>query len=142
MVADPRAEMVDTLSELALFTDLGRPELERIAHTFEEEWVPQEQRVLRQGFAGTGFYVILAGDVAVRIDGEERARLGRGDFFGDISVLLGDVPVADIVALEPLRVLHLPGPQVESFLKAHPIVMYRMLQTFARRLRAANRQSG
>ena len=140
MADDQTAEMVDTISELGLFTDLGRPELERIAHTFEEEWIPDGQRVLRQGFAGTGFYVILEGDVAVRIDGDERARLSRGDFFGEVSVLLGDKPVADIVAVKPLRVLHLPGPQVESFLKTHPVVMYRMLQTLARRLRAANRR--
>lgn len=99
MADDQTAAIVDTLSELGLFTDLGQPELERIAQTFEEEWIAEHQRVLRQGFAGAGFYVILDGDVAVRIDGQERARLSRGDFFGELSVLLGDAPVADIVAL-------------------------------------------
>jgi CRP-like cAMP-binding protein len=134
--------MIDALAELPLFTGLKRPELETIAHTFVEEWYPAGQRILRQGFSGTGFYVILDGDASVRIDGEERARLSRGEFFGEVSVLLGDAPVADVVALQPLRVLHLPGPQVEPFLKAHPTVMYRMLQSQARRLRAANRWRG
>ena len=101
---------------------------------------PGGQRILRQGFAGSGFYVILDGDAAVRIDGEERARLGRGEFFGEVSALLGDNPVADVVALQPLRVLHLPGEQVKELLTTHPTVMYRMLQTLARRLRAANRR--
>ena len=40
MAQDATAEMVDTLSELGLFTGLGRPELEKLAHTFEEEWNP------------------------------------------------------------------------------------------------------
>ena len=71
---------------------------------------PPGQRILRQGFAGTGFYVILEGEVTVRIDGEDRARLGKGDFFGEMSLLLGEPPVADVVALTPLRVLHLAGP--------------------------------
>jgi CRP-like cAMP-binding protein len=135
-------DMLDAIGELALFAGLKRPELESIAHTFTEEWYPAAQRILRQGFTGTGFYVILDGEASIRIDGEERAKLSRGEFFGEVSVLLGDPPVADVVALRPLRVLHLPGPQLETFLKAHPTVMYRMLQSQARRLRAANRWRG
>jgi CRP-like cAMP-binding protein len=97
------------------------------------------ERVLRQGLRGSGFHVIVEGDVAVVVDGEERARLGRGDFFGEVSIFLGEPPIADIVAIRPLRCLVLAGPRVESFLVAHPHVMYRMLQAQARRLRAANR---
>ena len=73
------------------------------------------------------------------IDGTERARLGRGDFFGEVSVILGESPIADVVATTPLRCLVLAGPRVEPFLLAHPRVMYRMLGVQARRLRAANR---
>jgi CRP-like cAMP-binding protein len=94
--------------------------------------------VLRQGFTGTGFYVILEGDVAIRIDGEERARLGRGDFFGEVSVLLGESPVADVVALRSLRAVHLAGPELREFLLAHPHVLLRMLVDQTRRLRNAN----
>ena len=74
-----RDQIVDALAGLALFADLGRPQLEEVVHTFEEEWFSEGQRVLRQGFRGTGLYLILEGEVSVRIDGEERARLGRGE---------------------------------------------------------------
>jgi len=130
--------MVDTLASLALFADLARPQLEEVVHTFEEEWFGQGQRVLRQGFRGTGLYLIVDGEVSVRIDGEERARLGRGEYFGEVSVLLGEPPVADIVAIGPLRCLVLAEPDVEPFLLNHPHVVYRMLQSQARRLRNAN----
>ncbi|MGH2813332.1 MAG: Crp/Fnr family transcriptional regulator [Actinomycetota bacterium] len=131
-------EIADVLAGLALFADLSGPELEEVAHTLEEEWFTEGQRILRQGFAGSGFYVIADGDAAVRIDGQERARLARGDFFGEVSALLGESPTADVVALGPLRCLVLSGPEVEHFLMAHPRVMYRMLQAQARRLRNAN----
>jgi CRP/FNR family transcriptional regulator, cyclic AMP receptor protein len=134
----PPLELADQLAGLALFADLSRPELESVAHTLEEAWFPAGQRVLRQGFTGTGFYVILDGDVAIRIDGEERARLRRGDFFGEVSALLGEAPVADVVALGPLRVLHLAGPDLREFLLAHPQVLLRMLVDQTRRLRTAN----
>jgi len=130
-------DVVDTLASLTLFADLTRPQLEAVAHTFEEEIVPEGQRVIRQGFAGTGFYVILEGEASVRVDGEERATLGRGDFFGEVSILLGAPPIADVVATRPLRCLVLPGPELEGFLVGYARVTYRLVQTLARRLQSA-----
>jgi CRP-like cAMP-binding protein len=132
-------ELVDMLSGLSLFADLSRPQLEQIAHKMTEESFPAGQRILRQGFTGAGFYVILDGEVAVKVDGEERARLGKGDFFGEMSILLGEPPVADVVSLRQLNVLQLGGPELERFLNDHPTVMYRMLKTLAMRLRNATR---
>ncbi|HWH38016.1 MAG TPA: cyclic nucleotide-binding domain-containing protein [Candidatus Limnocylindrales bacterium] len=132
-------QLVDTLAGLALFADLSRPQLEQVAHKMTEDSYPPGQRILRQGFTGSGFFVILEGEVAIRIDGEERARLGKGDFFGEMSVLLGEPPVADVVALRQLHVLHLGGPELEAFLSDHPPVMYRMLKTIALRLRDTSR---
>ncbi len=131
-------DVVDILAGLALFADLTRPQLQAVAHTFEEEWFTEGQRILRQGFTGSNFYVILDGEAAVRINGETRATLGRGEFFGEVSVLLGEPPTADVVALRPLRCIALAGPETEAFLTSYPHVMYRMLQAQARRLRNAN----
>jgi len=132
-------ELVDTLAGLSLFADLSRPQLEQVAHKMTEESYPVGQRILRQGFTGTGFYVILDGEVVVKIDGDERARLQKGDFFGEMSILLGEPPVADVVTTRQLHVLHLGGPELEGFLRDHPPVMYRMLKTVALRLRNASR---
>lgn len=129
-------DVVDILANLALFADLTRPQLESVAHTFEEEMFQEGQRILRQGFAGSNFYVILDGDAAVRVNGRDLATLSRGDFFGEVSVLLGEPPTADVVALRPMRCLVLSGGEVEPFLTSHPPVLFRMLQAEARRLRA------
>jgi CRP-like cAMP-binding protein len=128
-------EIVDVLAGLALFADLSRPELEAAAHTLEEEMFPEGQRILRQGFTGSNFYVIIEGEAAVSIDGTIRTKLSRGDFFGEVSILLGEPPTADIVALTALRCMTLPGPEAKSFLLAFPKVMFRVLQAEARRLR-------
>jgi CRP-like cAMP-binding protein len=132
-------ELADVIAGFALFADLGEPQLERVAHTFEERIYAEGERILRQGLSGGGFFIILDGEVQVVIDGEQRATLGRGEFFGEVSILLGQPPVADVIALRPLRCLVLAGPDVETFLVDHPRVMYRMLQAQARRLRNANR---
>ena len=133
------AQLVDTLAGLTLFADLSRPQLEQVAHKMTEESFPVGQRILRQGFSGTGFYVILDGEVAIKIDGNEITRLSKGDFFGEMSILLGEPPVADVVTTRQLHVLHLGGPELEGFLRDHPQVMYRMLKTLALRLSNAQR---
>jgi CRP/FNR family cyclic AMP-dependent transcriptional regulator len=132
-------ELVDSIAGMALFADLTTPQLEAVAHRFEERLFPEGERILRQGLSGSGFYVIVEGAASVVVDGTPRATLVRGDFFGEVSILLGESPVADVVALRSLRCLVLPGSAVEMFLLDHPKVMFRMLQAQARRLRNANR---
>lgn len=132
-------EIIDTLAGFSLFADLTRPELEAVVHTFDEEWFPQGQRILRQGLSGSGFYLILAGDAAVMIEGKEWSKMSRGDFFGEISVLLDEPPSADIVAMTPLHCLVLARGDLRSWLSATPSVAMRMLQAELRRLRAASR---
>lgn len=132
-------QLHDTLAGLALFADVPMSELEQIAHTMEERYFAEGERILRHGFSGSGFYLILEGEASARVNGNEVNRLGRGDFFGEISVLLGEAPSADVVAVRPLRVAVLGGPQVEQFIVAHPRVAYRMLQAEARKLRNATR---
>ncbi len=131
--------LVDAIAGFSLFADLTDPQLERVVHTFEETVYPAGERVLRQGMRGSGFHIILEGEAAILVDGVERARIGRGEFFGEVSILLGESPIADVTAIGTLRCLVLSGPAVEGFLVAHPQVMFRMLQVQARRLRAANR---
>jgi CRP-like cAMP-binding protein len=131
--------VAERLAQLALFADLRWPEVEAVAHTFEEEVFAAGQRVLRQGLSGGAFYIVLEGEACVLVDGSERARFGRGEFFGEISALTGDVPSADVRAEALLRCLVIPGPQLHEFLLAHPAVMLRMLQAEARRLRDSNR---
>lgn len=137
---DGRSQQLhDTLSAFALFADLSEPELEAIAHTMEERYFAEGERILRQGFSGSGFYIILEGEASARVGTTEVNRLGRGDFFGEVSVLLGEAPSADVVALRPMRCAVLAGPQVEEFIVSHPKVAYRMLQAEARKLRNATR---
>src|SRR3954453_10805077 len=134
-----REALADALAGFALFAYLSAPQLPPVAGSCEEMAFAEGERVLRQGLTGSGFYVILDGQAEVRIDGTARSTLHRGDFFGEVSILLGEPPTADILALSPLGCLVLGPAAVSPFLLAHPPVMFRMLQAQARRLRNANR---
>jgi CRP-like cAMP-binding protein len=135
-------DISDTLGGLAMFADLSRPELERVAHALEERYFAQDERVLREGLGGSAFYIILEGEAAVIAAGKRINTLGRGDFFGEVSVLLGEAPTADIVATRALRCLVLPGVLLKEFLQTNPRVSYRMLVAEARKLANATRRGG
>jgi CRP/FNR family transcriptional regulator, cyclic AMP receptor protein len=134
-----RDELLDAIAGFGLFSDLSAPQLEAIIHIFDERLFAEGETIVHQGLSGSGFFVIVDGEASVRVDGTERARLGRGEFFGEVSILLGVPSIADVTATRQLRCLVLPGSQVEPFLVSHPKVMFRMLQAQARRLRSANR---
>lgn len=136
---DVQHEVVDMLAGFSLFADLSTPELESLVLTFDEMWFNEGERVVRQGMTGSGFFVILDGTASIRVDGVDRSTLRPGDFFGEISALLGEPPVSDIVAQRALRCLVLPASALESFLESHPKVMYRLLQGEARKVRNTTR---
>lgn len=126
------------LGRLGIFADLTDAELRDLAAELVEESFPEGGWVLRQGEPGAGLFIILDGEAGVIIDDEERAILTMGSFFGEVSVLLAEPATADIMVRRPLRCLVIPPEQAESFLVAHPRIMFRMFQTEARRLRSAN----
>jgi len=136
---DVRDDVVDILAGFALFADLSTPQLESLVDTFGEETYVEGDRVLRQGLTGSSFYVILDGSASIRVDGVDRTSLRAGDYFDEISCLLGVPPTADIVARGTLRCLVLAAQELEPFLVAHPQVMFRLLQGEARKLRTTTR---
>ncbi|HEY2939253.1 MAG TPA: cyclic nucleotide-binding domain-containing protein [Gaiellaceae bacterium] len=129
-------DVAESLGQLALFADLTPSQVEAIAHSHQEDVFAAGERVLRRGLSGGNFYVILEGEASVEIGGEERQRLGRGEFFGEISALTGDTPSADVVAATLLRCLVIPAAELEKLLLERPQFMLRLLRTEARRLRS------
>jgi CRP-like cAMP-binding protein len=127
-------DLVESLRRFNLFADLGRAQLEAIADPDNERSFGAGERILRRGLSGMSFYVILDGEASVKVHDEELNRLRPGDFFGEVSTLLGEPLTADVTAETSVRVLEIPGPKLEAFLLNYPRVMLRMLKTEARRL--------
>ena len=136
-MANTATQLADTLSGISLFADVGAAELASIAHIVDERRFADGERILRQGISGSAFYLILEGTATIRVDGRDYGTLERGDFFGEVSILLADPPVADIVAGRNLRCAIIAGPDLEAFMRAHPTVMYRTLKAVARKLQRA-----
>lgn len=131
------ADLTERLSRLALFADVPRAEVESLAARGQEASFREGVFVIRRGEPGLALYVILEGEAASSIDDVERLRLPVGAFFGEVSVLLDEPVLADIVARSPLRCLVVPAAEVEELLLASPRTILNMLKTEARRVRSA-----
>ncbi|RKS67950.1 Cyclic nucleotide-binding domain-containing protein [Motilibacter peucedani] len=89
---------VALLRALPAFELLPGPELERLALRLRRQDAGEGEVVVRQGEAGSSYWVVEAGTLSVLVDGAEVGRLGPGDAFGEIA-LLRDVPrTASVVA--------------------------------------------
>ena len=128
----------DALARLALFADFEPSDLAKLLEIGQEVSFREGERVVERGQLDIGLYVIVEGEVSVVFQDEELAVLPRGSFFGEISSLLGEAVVADIVARSPLRCLVIPPGEVENLLLAQPRVALRMLKTEARRLKTTD----
>jgi CRP/FNR family cyclic AMP-dependent transcriptional regulator len=133
-----QTELVENLARLGIFRDLTPSELADVAATWQTATFREGQRIISAGQENTSFYIIVEGEAAVFIGDEQRSLLVRGSFFGEVSALLGEPATADIMTRSPLRCLVVPAAELEHFLVSNPRIMFRVLQTEARRLQGAD----
>src|SRR5260221_5418245 len=110
----PRDETTQLLGRTRLFGGVDAAGLERIAARITELDVPADRVISRQGEIGTGFFIIVSGAVRVVRDGETIANLGPGEFFGELSVLDGPPPNAQVVSSEATTCLALASLDFEG----------------------------
>ena len=135
------AAPVDALRNVSLFANFAPKELERLAREFKERTFSEGSTVTREGSTGMGFFVIAEGSADVHVGGERAGTLGPGDHFGEIA-LIDDLPrSATITAATDLRCYGLTPWDFRPFVEEHPQVAWTLLQTLARRLRAAEAAS-
>ena len=125
----------DLLSTARLFDGVDAEGMDRIAAVAVEVEFPAGHVINRLGEIGTGFFVIVSGAVRVVREGAEVARLGPGDFFGELSVLDGRPRIAQVIADGPTTCLAIATWDFEAVLMAEPRVALAILRGLAGRLR-------
>jgi CRP/FNR family cyclic AMP-dependent transcriptional regulator len=132
LTQDRRTELI---GGCPLFRGLDATGLGAIAGAAIEVDFPAERVIARQGEIGTGFFVVVDGMVRVSRDGAVVARLGPGEFFGELSVLDGGPRVAQVTAEVPTRCLALASWDFERVLREEPGIALAVLRVVAGRLR-------
>ena len=100
--------------------------------------------IVRQGEMGDCMYVIQEGEVeVVRVDNGSIIRLavlGRGDFFGEMSVFEKEVRSATVRALDRVRVITVDKKTFMRRIQEDPTLAFRIFQTMASRIKQLNEE--
>jgi CRP/FNR family transcriptional regulator/CRP/FNR family cyclic AMP-dependent transcriptional regulator len=130
-----REEKGELLAATPLFAGVDAEDIAGIAdRTVEVDYGPGGV-IARQGEIGTGFFVVVSGAVRVVRDGATIARLGPGEFFGELSVLDQKPRNAQVVSDEPTVCLALAAWDLEAIVGEQPRVALALLRGMATRLR-------
>jgi len=110
-----------------LFEVLSDEERAALVREMELEQHDEGAVIISEGDPGTSMYVIVGGEVKVytRATGAGGgtvylAKLGEGDFFGEVSMLTGKPRTATITASRPTELLRLDKEKLDNALARYP----------------------
>ncbi len=125
------------LKQAKLFQGLPDGELRSIEKQMKMVNHSAGHEITVQGEGGVGFMVILDGTVMVETRQGRIRKLGPGDSFGEMALLDHEGRSATIRAESDVELATIPEWNFKPFLKEHPEVAYRLLQTLSQRVRLA-----
>ena len=125
------------LQGVPFFSGLSKRELAKVAQSADEVDVKEGEALAREGEFGQEFFVIADGTAEVTRDGAQLAKLGPGDFFGEMSLLGDDKRMATVTATSPMRVLVMTRGSFRSIDREMPEVHTRVVEAIEARRAAA-----
>jgi CRP/FNR family transcriptional regulator, cyclic AMP receptor protein len=139
---DPR-----NLRRLRILAGMTDDQLDRFCQFTELLRVPQRATIVKQGDKGDAMYLVLQGDLRVRLNtfGIETilATLTAGDFFGDISLFDHGPRSADVMAESTAVLLRLSADRFGDMARQAPDLATPFLvaigRTLTARIRSANK---
>ena len=138
--------MKEFLRKIELFTGVAEAGLDKLARRLKSHDYPTGATIIQENEPGSRCHMIVSGTVRVtaRMTDEQDfiAILNPGDHFGEISLIDGQAASASVVAQEPTRTVSLSKDDIMDLFVEDPrlvaSILHSMLQTFCRRLRAAD----
>ena len=91
------------------------------------------ETVIREGDEGAHFFHVLSGAVNVLKNGQVIARLGPGDFFGEISLVTGDKISATVTAAEESVVILVPSARFKQVVGMNESMAMKLSAVITRR---------
>lgn len=138
MLLRRRSLMVDMLRKVPLFSGLSQRHLDLIARHADEVRMDGGKVLARQGEGGLEFLLIVEGSARVERDGKVLARLGAGDFFGEMSLIDGKPRSATVIAETPIVLLLIHKRSFSELLDTVPGLQKKVLIKLCERLREAD----
>ena len=137
-------DIAELLSRVPLLRDLSEADLGRLAGQTRRLDFEPDHDIVEIGRPGRSLFLILEGTVRVLYPSSdidfELARLGPGDFFGEMALLNDKPRSATVRSVEPVRALALDKEQFREVVLDRPDLGLQFLQVMSVRMRNADEQ--
>lgn len=124
----------DRLRPLPLFEGMSDADLRRCAEMFHEAELLQGSGLAREGDFAYKFFVVLSGEVDVLRGFDPVARLGAGDFFGEMGLMSGERRNARVVAHTRCELAWMMAWDFKAMSEEFPAVAGRIDEVVAERM--------
>ncbi len=115
------------LRRIELFNPLSEAEIEKLAQSLQPVPFSAGEVLTRQGAEAHWLYVIASGTVSVRVRHDELerevARLGPGQYFGEMGLLTGEPRTATVVAVEAVECFRLDKQSFQALISERPEIV-------------------
>jgi CPA1 family monovalent cation:H+ antiporter len=111
----------DLVMQFPMFSVLEADQIEEVCRLLRPRFAVPGEKLIRRGDRGESVFFISSGAVEVSRE-DQRIRLGRGDFFGELAPLSGHRRAADVTALGYCQLLVLDGADFQHLLAADPTI--------------------
>ena len=136
---DEAAERTGLLATMPLFVEVTPTQVKVLASRMVSESLPAGSPIIRQGDLGEKFYVVKAGAVRVSrgVEGQDEVivgRLGRGEYFGEIALLMKVPRTATVTAETDVELLSLDASSFEGMVRDYLQSSQGLQQASSRRM--------
>lgn len=114
------SEIASRLAHIDVLAPLPSTAHDTIASATRLHTFAKGETIIRQGAPGSSMFVVHDGTVSVRVGDDEVARLGAGDFFGEMALLTGENRTASVVALGEVVIIEITKEALQPVLRDHP----------------------
>jgi CRP/FNR family transcriptional regulator, cyclic AMP receptor protein len=127
-------QRIELLRRVPIFSDLDKRELEGLANSLKERTFRAGETITSEGESAVGFFVIQDGEAKVTVGGQERGRLGAGDYFGEIALIAQTGRTATVIAETDVRCLGMTFWEFRPLVEENGKIAWKMLQSLARKM--------
>jgi CRP-like cAMP-binding protein len=127
------------MRSVPLFAGLKEKQVKTIVNAGKELSYESGQNIVTEGESGVAFYLVIDGKVEVRRKGKVLSRLGKGDFFGEMSLLDKQPRSADVVAVAASSCFGLTSWAFFGLIRSEPDIGVNLMRELVRRLRGTNK---
>lgn len=136
--------LIDFLKEIPLFSHLDEEDFQQLTNICSEKKFEKGQTIFYEEDMGTGFYIIVSGQVKIVMlsnDGREHilGLLRERDFFGEMSILDGEPRSATAIALSDVKTITITREDFTKLLRNNPDISIKIMFVLCKRLRRADR---